>query len=205
MDLLTQRLLMSAGSRVPAVLETGIGIKSSTVPFTTTPAANTLILFFGQRSGSDVSLPTGYTVIAQRTGANCRFLCAYKIAVGTETSITSTGSDVNSYAFVSVGASLDKTGAVATSTSAIVTADGLTALNAPITPSLAFLVSAVNGDSSTVSIDDNGWTEIINSTLQTSNRELVVYAKEIVNGASTPNITVTWDANTSVAVQFSIK
>lgn len=205
MDLLTQRLLMSAGSRAPVVLEQEF-VFSQTVNFTTTPAVNTLILFFGQRGGTDVVLPTGYTLITQRTGANCRFLCAYKVAVGTETSVTSSSAEVVGYAFVSVGASLDVTGTVGTAIggggTSQVTANGITPT---ITPSLGFLFSAVNNNATTVSINDNGWTAIINSTLQTGGKDIVVYTKELVNGASTPNITVTWDSNPSVAVQFSIK
>lgn len=200
MDPLTQRLLTGAGGKAPAVLESNYA-GAATVNFSTTPAANTLILFFGE-STADVALPTGYTLIAQRTGANTRFLCAYKKAVGTETSVTSTGASVVGYIFLSVGANLDVTGTVATSAVNTITANGIT----PTTPAVAFLFWAVNNNCTTATLNDTGWTSIINTPINASlTREIAVWAKDRYDGQTTPNITVTSDNNPAAAVQFSVK
>lgn len=189
-------MMGAAGGNPPVVLEDGVAAASS-INFATTPAANTLILFFGQRGGSDVGLPSGYTTIAQRTGNNCRFLCAYKVAAGNETSVSSSNADVVGYAFVSVDSVLDVTGTVAT-TSAI---SGIT----PANPSLVFLVLAANANGTSVSQDGTGWTEVFNSVTElTSTREIVVWTKAGI-GAATETVTITIDATPVAGVQFSVR
>ena len=198
MDPLTTNLMRAAGSLVatPTVLQSGV-TNASSINFTSTPAANTLILFFGQRSGSDVSLPTGYTLIAQRTGTNCRFLCAYKVAAGNETSAASANASMTGYAVVSVGALLDTTGTVATSN----TVNGIT----PASSSLAFLVIAANNSATSVSQDGSGWTEVFNSvTGLVSGNEIVLWSKPGA-GTATGTVTITIDTSPTAGVQFSVK
>jgi hypothetical protein len=190
----------SAAATSPVVLEDGVAAADS-ITFSTTPAANTLILFFGQRGGSDVALPSGYTLIAQRTGTNCRFLCAYKIAAGSETNVTSNSANVVGYAFASVNAVLDVTGTVGTSGSISVSIAGIT----PANPSLVFLVAASNNDCTSVSQNGTGWTEVFNSVTElSSNKELVVW-RQLGSGVATDTVSVTFDNSPLAGVQFSIR
>lgn len=196
MDPTTLRLMMGASRRAPVVLEDGVAGASS-INFATTPAANTLILFFGQKGGSNVILPSGYTTIAQRTGANARFLCAYKVAAGNETSVSSNNADIVGYAFVSVGSVLDVTGTVATDE----TVSGIT----PANLSLVFLVVATNSGATRVSQNGTGWTEVFNTVTELGiNRELIVWRKA-GTGTATETVTISIDASPVAGVQFSVR
>jgi hypothetical protein len=184
----------------PVVLEDGVAGADS-ITFATTPTASTLILFFGQRGGSDVTLPSGYTLIAQRTGNNCRFLCAYKVAAGNETSVTSTNAAIVGYAFVSVNAVLDVTGTVGTSAASSVAITGIT----PANSSLVFLVAAVNNNATSVSQDGTGWTEVFNSVTELSSTRDIVVWRKAGTGTATGTVTVTFDVSPTVGVQFSVR
>lgn len=204
MDPTTLRLIMGAAGGVaaaPVVLEDGVATAAS-INFTTTPAANTLILAFAIRGGtSNPGTPSGYTLISSNTANNARLFIWYKVAVGNETSVASSNADITGYAFVSVGAVLDVTGTMKDSSGTSVTATAIT----PASSSLVFLCVGCNNNSNTPTNDGGFSTIVFDTTTElVTSKEITVWTKA-GTGASTGDATVTFSGNGIAAVQFSVR
>lgn len=188
------------GAAAPVVLEDGVAAAAN-INFATTPAANTLILAFATRGGSAPGTPSGYTLISSNTSNNAQLHIWYKVAVGNETSLSSSNAEVTGYAFVSLGAVLDVTGTMANASGTSVTATAIT----PASNSLVFLCANCN-NGSTAPTNDGGFSTIVfdSTTELTSSKEITVWTKA-GTGASTGDATVTFSGSVTAAVQFSVR
>lgn len=180
---------------LPTLISTSLSNTANTITLGQVNKGNTIALFLSE-SGGTVVVPTGFTYQPIYTSNNPRFGLAYKIATGTETTLTGTWtnavsivvdgkiSGISDVAFLGVGGALN--------TSAYLQTAGLVAL-----------YSAIDVSTTTITSAPAGWTQ---QQFENSNPApaSVLYTKEYTTAGSTGTASITWSSgNNKAAVMVS--
>lgn len=180
---------------LPTLISTSLSNTANTITLGQVNKGNTIALFLSE-SGGTVVVPTGFTYQSIYTSNSPRFGLAYKIATGTETTLTGTWTNavsivvdgkicgISDVAFLGVGGTLN--------TSAYLQTAGLVAL-----------YSAVDVSTTTITSAPAGWTQQQYENTAPSPTS-VLYTKEYTTAGSTGTASITWNGgNNKAAVMVS--